>query len=123
MKKIINNIIEDQDDNNIALTSESSKPLLYKDLKSLVSKISSQLAGNGISNKDRAAIVLPNGPFMASSFLSISSYMSAAPLNPSYKTDEYEFYLKDLNPKIEIVEPNSSNNVVEVAKKLNIPVC
>ena len=123
MKKIIKNIIEDQNDNNVALTSESSPPLLYKDLKSFVNKIASQLAGNGISNKDRAAIVLPNGPFMASSFLTLSSYMSAAPLNPSYKTDEYEFYLKDLNPKIVIVEPNSSNKVVGVAKNLNIPVC
>ena len=123
MKKIIKNIIEDQNDNNVALTSESSPPLLYKDLKSFVNKIASQLAGNGISNKDRAAIVLPNGPFMASSFLTLSSYMSAAPLNPSYKTNEYEFYLKDLNPKIVIVEPNSSNEVVGVAKNLNIPVC
>ena len=123
MKKIIKNIIEDQNDNNVALTSESSPPLLYKDLKSFVNKIASQLAGNGISNKDRAAIVLPNGPFMASSFLTLSSYMSAAPLNPSYKTNEYEFYLKDLNPKIVIVEPNSSNEVVGVAKNLSIPVC
>jgi len=123
MKKIIKNIIEDQNDNSVALTSESSPPLLYKDLKSFVNKIASQLAGNGISNKDRAAIVLPNGPFMASSFLTLSSYMSAAPLNPSYKTNEYEFYLKDLNPKIVIVEPNSSNEVVGVAKNLNIPVC
>ena len=123
MKKIIKNIIEDQNDNDVALTSESSPPLLYKDLKSFVNKIASQLAGNGISNKDRAAIVLPNGPFMASSFLTLSSYMSAAPLNPSYKTNEYEFYLKDLNPKIVIVEPNSSNEVVGVAKNLNIPVC
>ena len=123
MKKIIKNIIEDQNDNNVALTSENNPPLLYKDLKSFVNKIASQLAGNGISNKDRAAIVLPNGPFMASSFLTLSSYMSAAPLNPSYKTNEYEFYLKDLNPKIVIVEPNSSNEVVGVAKNLNIPVC
>ena len=123
MKKIIKNIIEDQNDNNVALTSESNPPLLYKDLKSFVHKIASQLAGNGILNKDRAAIVLPNGPFMASSFLTLSSYMSAAPLNPSYKTNEYEFYLKDLNPKIVIVEPNSSNEVVGVAKNLNIPVC
>ena len=123
MKKIIKNIIENQNDKNIVLTSENNPPLLYKDLKLFVNKIASQLAGNGILNKDRAAIVLPNGPFMASSFLSISSYMSAAPLNPSYKTDEYEFYLKDLNPKIVIVEPNSNNKVVEVAKSLNIPVC
>ena len=45
----------------------------------------------------------------ASSYLGISSYMSAAPLNPSYKSEEYEFYLKDLNPKILIVEKNSKN--------------
>ena len=123
MKKIIKNIIENQNDKNIAITSESNPPLLYEDLKLFINKIAGQLANNGILNKDRAAIVLPNGPFMASSFLAISSYMSAAPLNPSYKTDEYEFYLKDLNPKIVIVEPNSTNKVVEVAKNLNIPVC
>ena len=122
-KQIVKNIYEDQKDNNTALTSESNSKLSYGNLKSFINNISSQMAGNGISNKDRAAIVLPNGPFMASSFLAISSYMSAAPLNPSYKADEYEFYLKDLSPKIIIVEPNSKNNVVEVAKKLKIPIC
>jgi long-subunit acyl-CoA synthetase (AMP-forming) len=122
-KRIVRNIFENVNDENIALTSEISTELSYKDLKLFIDKISKQLAGNGLSNKDRAAIVLPNGPYMASSFLAISSYMSAAPLNPSYKSEEYEFYLKDLNPKIVIVEPNSSNNVVVVAKKLNIPVC
>ncbi len=122
-KQIFKNIYVDQNDNNIALTSENNSKLSYGNLKSFTDKISRQLAGNGISNKDRAAIVLPNGPFMASSFLAISSYMSAAPLNPTYKADEYEFYLKDLNPKIVIVEQNSKNNVVDVAKKLKIPVC
>ena len=122
-KQIVKNIYEDQKNNNTALTSESNSKLSYGNLKSFINNISSQMAGNGISNKDRAAIVLPNGPFMASSFLAISSYMSAAPLNPSYKADEYEFYLKDLSPKIIIVEPNSKNNVVEVAKKLKIPIC
>ena len=106
-KQIVKNIYEDQKDNNTALTSESNSKLSYGNLKSFINNISSQMAGNGISNKDRAAIVLPNGPFMASSFLAISSYMSAAPLNPAYKADEYEFYLKDLSPKIIIVEPNS----------------
>ena len=73
------------------------------DLKTLTNRISRQLSGNHISNKDRAVIILPNGPHMASSFLAISSYMSAAPLNPNYKADEYEFYLNDLKPKIVIV--------------------
>ena len=122
-KKIVRNIFEDVNDENIALTSEISSKLSYKDLKLFIDKISKQLAGNGLSNKDRAAIVLPNGPYMASSFLAISSYMSAAPLNPSYKSEEYEFYLKDLNPKIVLVEKNSENPVVDVAKKLKIELC
>ena len=122
-KKIVRNIFEDVSDENVALTSEVSTKLSYKDLKLFIDKISKQLAGNGLSNKDRAAIVLPNGPYMASSFLAISSYMSAAPLNPSYKSEEYEFYLKDLNPKIVLVEKNSENPVVDVAKKLKIELC
>ena len=122
-KRIVRNIFENVKDENIALTSEISTKLSYKDLKLFIDKISKQLAGNGLSNKDRAAIVLPNGPYMASSFLAISSYMSAAPLNPSYKSEEYEFYLKDLNPKIVLVEKNSDNPVVDVAKKLKIELC
>ena len=121
--RIIRNIIESQNDNRIAITSESSSPLKFVDLKSLIERISKQLSGNGINNKDRAAIVLPNGPYMATSFLAISSYMSAAPLNPNYKSEEFEFYLEDLKPKIVIVEKNSKNPVVEVANKLKIPVC
>jgi len=121
--QIVLKMFQDHNDDNAALTSETNSKLLYGELKLFVNKISRQLAGNGITNKDRAAIILPNGPYMASSFLAISSYMSAAPLNPAYKTNEYEFYLKDLNPKIVIVEPNSKNNVIEVAKKLKIPVC
>ena len=122
-KEIVKNIFSDQKDTNIALTSENNSPLLFKDLKDLANKISRQLSGNQISNKDRAAIILPNGPYMASSFLAISSYMSAAPLNPNYKSDEYEFYLNDLKRKIVLVAPNSKNSVVDVAKKLKIPIC
>ena len=117
-KEIVKNIFSDQKDTNIALTSEDNSPLLYKDLKALADRISRQLSANNISNKDRAAIILPNGPYMASSFLAISSYMSAAPLNPNYKADEYEFYLNDLKPKIVLVEPNSSNSVVGYCKKI-----
>jgi len=122
-KRIVKNIFENSENDKIAISSENNSKISYRDLKIFVEDISKQLSGNGISNKDRAAIVLPNGPSMATSFLGISSYMSAAPLNPSYKSEEYEFYLKDLNPKIIIVEKNSNNPSVEVAKKLNIEIC
>ena len=122
MKKIVRNIIDYQINENIAITSKDNLPLYYEDLKKLIHNISGQLSANKISNTDRAAIVLPNGPHMATSFLAVSSYMSAAPLNPNYKSEEYEFYLKDLKPKIVIVEKNSKNSVVDIAKKIGIPL-
>ena len=123
MKKTIRNLINSNKDNDIAITSDDNKPIKFLELKKHVFNISGQLSGNGIRKTDRAAIVLPNGPEMATAFLAVSSYMSAAPLNPSYKLSEYEFYLKDLKPKIVIVEKNSSNPVVEAAIKLGIEIC
>lgn len=122
MEKTIRNMINQQNDNLIFLTSEKNEKLSYGEFKIFNEKISRQLAATNIINSDRAAIVLPNGPLMASSFLSISSYMSAAPLNPSYKQEEFEFYLEDLKPKFLLVEPNSKSLAVIAAKNLNIPV-
>ena len=122
MEKTIRNMINQQNDNLIFLTSEKNEKLSYGEFKIFNEKISRQLAATNVKNSDRAAIVLPNGPLMASSFLSISSYMSAAPLNPSYKQEEFEFYLEDLKPKFLLVEPNSKSLAVIAAKNLNIPV-
>ena len=122
MEKTIRNMINQQNDDLIFLTSEKNEKLSYGEFKIFNEKISRQLAATNIINSDRAAIVLPNGPLMASSFLSISSYMSAAPLNPSYKQEEFEFYLDDLKPKFLLVEPNSKSLAVIAAKNLNIPV-
>ena len=122
MEKTIRNMINQQNDDLIFLTSEKNEKLSYGEFKIFNEKISRQLAAANVKNSDRAAIVLPNGPLMASSFLSISSYMSAAPLNPSYKQEEFEFYLDDLKPKFLLVEPNSKSLAVIAAKNLNIPV-
>ena len=122
MEKTIRNMINQQNDDLIFLTSEKNEKLSYGEFKIFNEKISRQLAATNIINSDRAAIVLPNGPLMASSFLSISSYMSAAPLNPSYKQEEFEFYLDDLKPKFLLVEPNSKSLAVIAAKNLKIPV-
>ena len=122
MEKTIRNMINQQNDDLIFLTSEKNEKISYGEFKIFNEKISRQLAAKNIINSDRAAIVLPNGPLMASSFLSISSYMSATPLNPSYKQEEFEFYLDDLKPKFLLVEPNSKSLAVIAAKNLNIPV-
>ncbi|WP_409371466.1 acyl--CoA ligase [Methylocella sp. CPCC 101449] len=109
-------------DTATALTAPGRPPMTYGALRAFIRQIHRQLAAKGIGPGDRVAIVLPNGPEMASSFLAVASALSAAPLNPAYKQAEYEFYLSDLTPKLVLVEPGSDNPVRAAAAGLNIPV-
>ena len=113
---LIRKMLEVGNANAIALTAPSRLPLTYEGLRSHCVNIGEQLGALGLQSGDRAAIVLQNGPEMASCFLAVASTFSAAPLNPAYKQSEYHFYLKDLAPKIEIVEEGSKNPVRAAAK-------
>ncbi len=118
----ISEILEIGASDSIALTAPKRLPLSYSGLRIHCKKIGRQLASQGLINKSRVAIVMPNGPEMATAFLAVASHMSAAPLNPSYKESEYEFYLKDLKPALVIVDENSENPVIGAAERLSIPV-
>ena len=72
-------------------------------LQLLANSVAGTLAGLGIGAGDRVAIVLPNGPEMATAFLSVAAVSCAAPLNPAYKADEFTFYLSDLRPAAIII--------------------
>ena len=118
----IRSIIDAGSADAIALSAPNRLALSYNGLRNHCDQIGKQLASQGLSNSDRVAIVLPNGPEMASAFLAVASYMSAAPLNPSYKQSEYAFYLEDLKPSLVIVEENGTNPVRNAAADLSIPV-
>ena len=109
-------------DSAIALTAPDREAMTYAALRQHVDSVGRQLAARGLGRGDRVAIVHPNGPEMASSFLAVASFMSAAPLNPAYKESEYAFYLEDLAPKLVIVEAGSDNPVRQAAAALSIPV-
>jgi oxalate---CoA ligase len=82
-----------------------------------------RLQSMGIGRHDRVAIALPNGPEMAVAFLAVTAGAIAAPLNPEYRNDEFEFYLADLKAKALIVPAGTdSSPAMVVARKLNIPV-
>ena len=76
----------------------------------------------GIGRGDRVAIVLPNGPEMASAFISVAAAATTAPLNPNYRRKEYDFYLEDLGAKALLVEAGSASDSVESARSLGITV-
>ena len=71
--------------------------LTHGGLRDLTQRTIGALNGMGIGRNDRVAIVAPNGPEMASAFVAIAAGATTAPLNPAYKTEEFEFYLSDLN--------------------------
>ena len=76
----------------------------------------------GIGRGDRVAIVLANGPEMASCFAAVASCCTAAPLNPAYKSDEFEFYLSDLKPAALILADGDESPARVVAARLGLPV-
>ena len=120
--KTIPALLERGADDATALGAPGGTPLSYRGLRALVGHVSEQLASRGIGAGDRVGIVLDNGPEMAAAFLTIGSAATAAPLNPSYRADEFEFYLTDLRAKLLIVAKGKDSPSVEVAAKLGVPV-
>ena len=96
--------------------------LTYGDLKKLTDDTLATLNGVGIGRGDRVAMVAPNGPEMASSFIAVASGTSSAPLNPAYRADEFEFYLDDLKPKAVIVQQGMDSPVRGMAEKVGVPI-
>ena len=59
---------------------------------------------------------------MATAFLCIAAGATAAPLNPSYRADEFEFYLTDLRAKLLVIAAGKETPAEAVAVKLGVPI-
>jgi oxalate---CoA ligase len=103
-------------DSDVALAAPSRPPLSYAGLRCQANRTAAALSALGIKRNDRVAIVLPNGPEMASAFLCVAAAATTTPLNPAYRESEFEFYLSDLKAKALMVEHGSSSPAVAVAK-------
>ena len=106
----------------VAIATVERPPLTFGALRTLVRDTVVALNQLGYGRGDAIAIVLPNGPEMATAFLAVASAGVSAPLNPAYVDDEFEFYLSDLQAKALIVEAGSDSPAVEVARKLGVPI-
>ena len=76
----------------------------------------------GIGAQDRVAIVLANGSDMASAFVTIAQAATTAPLNPSYREDEFAFYLEDLGAKAIVLKNDYDGPARQAAEKLGLIV-
>ena len=109
-------------DGAIAIAAPGRAPLDYAALRTLVDRTLASLNALGVGRNDRVAIVLANGPEMATCYLACAAGTTSAPLNPGYRADEFEFYLSDLNAKVLIVEQASTSPAIEVARKLGVRI-
>lgn len=118
----INQCLRAQNEQAVALISIGREPLTYRALLMQIKSTVSFLRLCGVSQADRVGIVLPNGPDMATAFLSVASGACAAPLNPNYREEEFDFYLTDLNAKAIILEKDSESPARIVAQKKGLMV-
>lgn len=105
-----------------AILAPGRPALSFSALRTIIDHSSGTLGALGIGPGDRVAIVLPNGPEMAASFIAITCHATVAPLNPAYTGEEFEFYLSDLNAKALVVERGSASAAVDAAQQLGILV-
>jgi acyl-CoA synthetase (AMP-forming)/AMP-acid ligase II len=118
--RTLRGLIASGQDEAIAIAAHGAPPLTYRGLRSLVDSAVASLHRLGVGRGDRVAIVLPNGPEMATAFLAVAAGATSAPLNPAYRQDEFEFYLSDLNAKALIVEEGSASPAIRAAEKLGV---
>ena len=76
----------------------------------------------GMRRNDRVAVVLPNGPEMATAFLGVASAATCAPLNPAYRAEECAFYIDDLEARALVILRGFDSPARDVAAARNIPV-
>ena len=102
---------------------EGARPwLTHAGLRALAARTVADLNAMGIGRHDRVAMVLPNGPEMASAFVAVACAATTAPLNPAYRHDEFEFYLSDLNARALVIQQGMDSPARAVAAARGIPV-
>ncbi|MCS6778477.1 MAG: acyl--CoA ligase [Geminicoccaceae bacterium] len=104
-------------DGDPAVLAPDRPPLCFAGLRALVREVAGALRARGIGPEDRVAIVLPNGPEAATSFLTVACAAATAPLNPAYREEELDFYLEDLKAKAVLVTAEERGPAVTVAER------
>jgi acyl-CoA synthetase (AMP-forming)/AMP-acid ligase II len=109
-------------DQATAISAPGRTPLSFAGLCALVDVTRERLNSLGIGRNDRVAIVLDNGPEMATCYIACACAVTSAPLNPAYRAEEFEFYLTDLRAAALIVASASTTPALDVAIKLGVQV-
>lgn len=122
MRSTIKSLFSEHAPETPAIGAPDRPWMSYGGLRALSQEVADALHGMGIGKNDRVAIVLPNGPEMAVAFVTVAQVATTAPLNPGYRTKEYEFYLSDLKAKALLVAQDYDGPALEAAAKTEMAI-
>lgn len=110
----------------LVVPSESPLTLTHGDLKRFVGQMQSAFAKLGVGKGSAVSIALPNSMELIVTFLAATWQRGiAAPLNPAYKQDEFEFYIDDLGSAVVVIPKGGyekGDAVVKAAKKYDAAI-
>jgi oxalate---CoA ligase len=124
----LNTVFSKESDCTAIIVPSKPQPLTvsYRKLCTEVQSFQKKLAALGITQGAAVSIALPNTYEFIVSFLGASWQRGvAAPLNPAYKQDEFEFYINDLSSALALVPRGSFEKdcpPVRAAKKHNAAI-
>ncbi len=92
----------------VALLGCDGTAVTFERLRRLSIEAGAVLTACGLGTGDRVAIVLPDARDMAVAFLGVAAHATAAPLNPAFTQEEFDFYLGDLDARALVVKAGES---------------
>jgi len=107
---------------NSAIEDVRGQKMTYGQLHDHIRNVVGGLNSLGFRRNDRIAIVMPDGPEIAATLVSVACGFTAVPLYTAYTTPEYELYLSKTKAKALLVEGGSRSPSREVAKSLGLDV-
>ena len=118
----IHDLLQVGADEDVAVFGVDRPLLTYRQLRLQVSNTVTAIKELGLARNDRVAMVLPNGPEMAVSFVAFACCTTTAPLNPAYTYDEFDFYLDDLNARALLVLQGADSPAVKAARSRGMQI-
>ncbi len=105
-----------------AILAPGRAPLTYSRLYQHIDEMGRTLRAMGIARSDRTAVMLPNGPEMAVTILTVAASATCAPMNPAYGAEELDRYFADLRPRALITSAGIDSPASRVALSRGVRV-
>ena len=103
-----------------AIVASRRPSLGYAAVAEQIEIVAGAVRAAGARTTDRVAIVLDNGPEMATAFLGVAACAACVPLNPGYRADELRFYLQDTRTRAVVALAGESGALPAVVRALGL---